>query len=163
MLISAHRGFTLIELLVVISIIAILTTIGMTVYTGTQRSARDAKRRGDIDAIKKALEVNKQISGYQAISGTWFTAGIIPTEPKNTPGDYVARYTGCGNPAVEDGYTNGCWYCIQNTSTEIGYCNAGDHYINNPNPFTSYAQTGWVICANLETGSPAYYCSGSQQ
>ena len=51
-------GFTLVELLVVISIIAVLSVIGVTVFSGVQKSARDAKRRGDIDAISKALEVH---------------------------------------------------------------------------------------------------------
>lgn len=48
-------GFTLIELLVVITIIAILSVMGMAVYGGLQKNARDAKRRTDLDAIAKAL------------------------------------------------------------------------------------------------------------
>lgn len=49
-------GFTLIELLVVISIIGILAAIGLASYTSVQQKARDAKRRGDMEAIAKAQE-----------------------------------------------------------------------------------------------------------
>ena len=55
-------GFTLIELLVVISIIAVLSVIGMVVFSGVQKGARDAKRRGDVDAIAKALELHYNTS-----------------------------------------------------------------------------------------------------
>lgn len=51
------RGFTLVELLVVIAIIAILSVVGVTVFSGVQKSARDAKRKADLGAIYKALEI----------------------------------------------------------------------------------------------------------
>ena len=85
------RGFTLVELLVVISIIAILSVIGITIFSGVQKSARDARRRGDIDAIAKALEVHYQVpepefcaSGYNycAPHSSWFSGNSIPKDPK---------------------------------------------------------------------------------
>lgn len=51
------KGFTLVELLVVISIIAILSTIGLTIYTGAQKSARISKRIRDLAAVQTALEL----------------------------------------------------------------------------------------------------------
>lgn len=54
------RGFTLIELLVAISIVAILATIGLISYSGAQRSARDGKRKQDLQAIRSALELYYQ-------------------------------------------------------------------------------------------------------
>lgn len=66
---NKSKGFTLVELLVVISIIAILSVIGMTVFSGVQKGARDAKRRGDLDAIRLALEQ------YKAQNGSYPTAG----------------------------------------------------------------------------------------
>lgn len=61
--VNKPRGFTLVELLVVISIIAILSVVGMAVFTGVQKGARDAKRRADVDAVSKAYEVKYNNTG----------------------------------------------------------------------------------------------------
>lgn len=58
----AH-GFTLIELLVVITIIAILSTVGMTVYSGIQKRTRDTKRIADVNAIAKAATIYAYATG----------------------------------------------------------------------------------------------------
>lgn len=50
-------GFTLIELLIVIIIISILATFVVASFTTAQKKARDARRKADLDAIKKALEL----------------------------------------------------------------------------------------------------------
>lgn len=54
-----RKGFTLIELLVVIAIIGILATIIVASFTSAQRRGRDARRKADLDAIKKALVLYK--------------------------------------------------------------------------------------------------------
>ena len=54
------KGFTLIELLVVISIIAILSTIGLTTFQGVQKSARDGSRKSDLRTLATALEIYNQ-------------------------------------------------------------------------------------------------------
>lgn len=53
------RGFTLIELLVAISIIAIISAVGITSYTQAQKLARDAKRKQDLRSIAQALQIYK--------------------------------------------------------------------------------------------------------
>ncbi|PIP52662.1 hypothetical protein COX09_00345, partial [Candidatus Beckwithbacteria bacterium CG23_combo_of_CG06-09_8_20_14_all_47_9] len=51
------RGFTLIEILVTISIIALLTMIGVTNFRVANQKARDGRRQGDLEQIKAALEL----------------------------------------------------------------------------------------------------------
>lgn len=54
------KSFTLIELLVVIAIIGILVAMVSYGYSQAKARARDARRKADIDTIKKALELYYQ-------------------------------------------------------------------------------------------------------
>ncbi|MDO8576950.1 MAG: type II secretion system protein [Candidatus Daviesbacteria bacterium] len=95
------QGFTLVELLVVVSIIAVLSIIGITIFTGVQKNARDARRRGDIDSMSKAIEAHMNNTTNQyctAAAGTycapqdstsWFSSGTRPIDPATS-----AQYTG---------------------------------------------------------------------
>jgi len=59
---AARRGLTLIELLVVISIIGILASLATYAYADSQAKSRDSRRKANLDAIRKALELAKQDS-----------------------------------------------------------------------------------------------------
>ncbi len=50
-------GFTLIELLVVITIVGILSGIGVGTFQSAQARARDAKRKADLKSIGQALQL----------------------------------------------------------------------------------------------------------
>ncbi len=56
------KGFTLIELLVVISIIGILAAFIVASFTSAQQKARDSRRKADLDAFRKAMEMAKNDS-----------------------------------------------------------------------------------------------------
>src|SRR5260221_14568315 len=94
---NSKKGFTLVEMMVVISIIAILSAIGLTVYTQAQKAGRDAKRQSDIQEIQKALEqyyaINQTYpSTMSTLNSSYFPAGAVPTDPKGV--SYT--YTKCG-------------------------------------------------------------------
>lgn len=62
----SRSGFTLIELLVVISIVAVLSTVGLTIFSGIQSKARDSNRKSDLRILAIALELYYQKNGkYQ--------------------------------------------------------------------------------------------------
>lgn len=74
-------GYTLLELLVVIAVIAIIATVGIVSFSGTQKKARDTRRKADIDAITDALEQYYALCGsvYPTpdVSGTKVPTSIV--------------------------------------------------------------------------------------
>jgi len=52
-----QKGFTLIELLTVMTIIAVLAGLALVSYGGARKTARDGKRKADLEEIRSALEM----------------------------------------------------------------------------------------------------------
>lgn len=82
-----RRGFTLIELLVVISIIAILSAVGLSSFQNSQRRARDAARRSDLTQIRNAMEQyyvtnNAYVGAYTALPVTAWSSAAAPKDPR---------------------------------------------------------------------------------
>jgi general secretion pathway protein G len=50
-------GFTLIELMVVMAIISVLLGLTMTGFLASRKTARDGKRKSDLEQIRSALEM----------------------------------------------------------------------------------------------------------
>lgn len=65
-----RNGFTLIELLIAISIISILSVIGLVVYQGITSKARDSVRKQDLNKLAMALEIYAQQHNGKYIGGT---------------------------------------------------------------------------------------------
>ncbi len=58
-----NSAFTLIEVLVAATIVALLSTIGLSGYQAITRSGRDALRKSDLEQIRSALEIYKSENG----------------------------------------------------------------------------------------------------
>ncbi len=65
--ISNPKGFTLIELLVAISIVAILSTIGIVLFTNALETSRDTTRKNALKQIQTALELYYEDTGKYPI------------------------------------------------------------------------------------------------
>lgn len=136
------KGFTLIELLVVVTIIVILSAIGMANYRPFVEKSRDSRRKSDLESIRGALELYRADEGaYPAdlpicggsLSGTGGTEYMsnFPCDPKEeTTYGYVSPTTlsyeigavmevdtkTCSNltGANSCGTDLQCNYCLQN-------------------------------------------------
>ena len=84
---AARRGFTLIELLVVMTIIAILIGLSLVSYQSARKSARDGKRKSDLEQIRSALEMYRSDSGTSAYPDALADLGgyiTLPADPLST-------------------------------------------------------------------------------
>lgn len=126
------RGFTLIELLVVISIIGILTAIGMAAFSVAQKKGRDAKRVGDLKAMQQAIEQyranNNSYTNVGDCSSMILQGGMsaVPLDPRYPTHTYTTNQcssmqTYCICAYMEGGQGNNNWYdCSLPVSTSEG-------------------------------------------
>lgn len=116
-------GFTLIELLVVISLIAILMGVALVAFQGTRKSARDGRRKADLEQIRSALEMcrSDQLSYPTSLpSGGGINCSTylpsVPTDPLYPTYQYpysgaANTYTLCAYLETGTGTVAGCGSC----------------------------------------------------
>jgi len=120
---KTKRGFTLMELLVSMGIIILLMGVGIVSYTQTNKKARDAKRKADIESIRSALELYRTdegrypsltINANNCITSTSIAAGAvtylatIPTDTKDDGATYCYKYILGASPFTT--YTMTCTF-----------------------------------------------------
>lgn len=137
-----RKGFTLIEVLVAVTIIAVLISIGVVSYGSVNRRSRDAKRKGDVEQLRSALEMYRADNGYYpdpSGSGAWADASglsatlvstylpIIPSDPKLTQtyryratNQSGGQYYGYCIGAVLEAETSVTGTCIPETDYNYG-------------------------------------------
>lgn len=112
---KVSQAFTLIELLVVISIIGVLAAVSIFGLSGARESARDARRKSDLELVKAGLELYRaDCNVYPSaitFDGSWDLVGTgtptacavsntyitdVPDDPIAASRDYDYRTVGNG-------------------------------------------------------------------
>lgn len=120
---KVKQGFTLIELLVVISILGILAAAAIVSYGSAQERSRDSRRKTDLDAIKKALELSKTDTPgsyyypnlHTSLQPTYIPK--VPTDPKTAAAyiyDATPNSPDCTSTSTCTSYT--LTACLENAS-----------------------------------------------
>lgn len=125
-------AFTLIELLVVISIIGILVGVSIFGLSGARESARDARRKADLELIKSGLEIYKADCNIYPANITMGGTLVGSGSP-----------TGC---AVTNVYISAIPRDPISASRSYRYAQVG---------------SGYELCASLEQGTGSQSCGGS--
>jgi general secretion pathway protein G len=113
---TQNLGFTLIELLVVMTIIGIIAAVGIANFTKASQSARDARRKTDLETVRQALVLYRtQNASYPAgsanessynsavstLSSGSYLSSPTPVDPRNktnaTGQTYSYRYEGAAS------------------------------------------------------------------
>ena len=131
MRVKHKNGFTLIELLVVIAIIGILIGISLVALQGARAAGRDARRKGDLEQIRSALEV------YRSDCALYPNTGTIPF----------------GTGAL----TGSC----PTASTYVGRVPQDPQSPSRIYHYRRVTNTTYELCARLENGGTAGSCPGS--
>lgn len=129
---NSKFGFTLIELLVVISIIGILAGLSFFGLQGARESARDARRKSDLETIRSGLEL------YKADCG-----------------DYPASIPAVGSPLVGDGTPTTCSASNTYISSVPDDPTPGRDY-----RYARMSATTYDVCAALEQVTSNVTCGG---
>lgn len=165
------RGFTLVELLVSITIVAILSTIGLIVYSNFLRDARDGKRQADLKIIQAGLEqyyADQFFYPDTATASFPFGTGaltssvgskasppspmktymnLVPADPQTTNPQYCYKGLISGSSCDSVATTN----CDNDTSICVIYCLYAK--LENPPTATNYT-CGAVTNYNLKVTLP---------
>ena len=121
-------GFTLIELLVSLTIMAIIMGLALVAFQSSRKTARDARRKTDLEEIRSALEMCRADTGSYPATGSFSFGGAltcgsnnylspVPLDPVQSGVYYytyarltTSTYSLCANQLEVTGLT----YCVTN-------------------------------------------------
>ena len=144
----SNRGFTLIELLVTISIIAVLSAIGLVTFSAVLKQGRDSKRQSDLRSIQSALELYFADQFYYPAVGNSCSNGTlkfgcilkdpagnktyintVPADPTGSPqpqylySPVTSSGSGCDNSSKAMYCTTYCLFAkLENSNSGTGSC-----------------------------------------
>jgi general secretion pathway protein G len=132
-----NKAFTLIELLVVFSLIGIMIGVSLVAYSSTRKSARDGKRKADLEQIRSALEMYRSdVGSYPAnltfggslSYGSDVYMALIPNDPLSPTYKYVYS-----RPAA-DSYSLCAYLETSSGDAGCGSCGPGNcnYKVTNP-------------------------------
>ena len=150
------RGFTLIELLVVVAILAVLATIGVSVFSTTQKNARDGRTKADINVIARSIETARSVDPATSTVTYTYSSANYNADFKTIP---------VGKNAYCIGYSDstGTWQAATPSGTWTTACNGTSKLINGTSTDWPTNSKQWVVCASLEnTTAPKCVTSISQ-
>lgn len=168
------RGFTLIELMVVVTIIAILSVVGISLYTTAQKNARDGIRRAEISSLGKSIETSRDPT---ATTTTYVYTGGSPGDnyendyPQNKARDPLrdsSKQQYCmathATVAVLDPAS---WATVDDNcpTSQVGAPAYSEAIGGDGNWATAALDTGaryWKLCARLEV-SGNFFCVQNSQ
>ncbi|MBI3443673.1 prepilin-type N-terminal cleavage/methylation domain-containing protein [Candidatus Woesebacteria bacterium] len=131
------KGFTLIELLVTIAIIAILVALSLFALRGVREQGRDARRKGDLEQIRSAVEL------YKADCNDYPAALSSPLVGDGNPASCAIANTYTRTIPQDPGSPTRVYYYFRPTATTYVLCAA----LENP-PSPAMDLTGCTGAAN---------------
>lgn len=102
----------------VVTIIAVITVVGLVSFTGANKKARDSRRQADLEKMRIALEMARQVGTTYPAASAELPTGLVPdfiqvmpVDPKSGSYRYAVaggQYTFTLDAKMEDlGSTNG--------------------------------------------------------
>lgn len=180
---QSEKGFTLIELMVTITVIAILASVGLVVYSSAQKTARVSKRIQDLKALQEAIELYKTSVGYYpkvgsankcvndptGLASTSLSPNFTPTYMVSIPSDP----SGATNCYIYQSDANGVEYKVRTNNTEMipsEYATqktlldpardggSGECLVDPPNPAPASGNWAWALYSSAGI-SPTNSCA----
>ena len=164
------KGFTLVELMIAVSIVAIISSVGLVYFGQSQKLARDAKRKQDLQAITVALELYHQKNKHYPCTTGFISSGTTQSDwitndtsvaGCSTGGNLDSQYIKPAVPIDPSNQSAGSAPYTGDTTLGYGYYSTtgcGDTYV----VFAGLENTNDkdTIAKRNAAGNPYKWCSG---